>query len=379
VADGIVASIPLGVLALAAIALAGLGLVLGWLTARAQLRRRSARAARHDARRITDALDALPQPAIVVDAYARVTARNAPAAQLLQALAPDNDLPLSVDAAIGRVIRSRVAETFETPWPGQPQRRWRVQVSPLHAGDSTAEALLLLADSNAGADRADVYRQLTGLLAHELRTPLTAIMGHVDILGSCRIDEEDLWRRSLGFVAGEVDRLARLVEDLLSLSRLDRIPLHLQPMNVRAAAEEALSTLFDSAEQRDVNLVLQAPNDLPRAQADPDRIRQVFLNLIDNAIKHAPGSTVTVKLAPEDRAVRVEVSDDGPGIPADDLPHIFEPLYRGGQAAPDTRGSGLGLTIVRTILDQHHAPISVNSASGLGATFTFSLPVRVQG
>jgi len=107
--------------------------------------------------------------------------------------------------------------------------------------------------------------------------------------------------------------------------------------------------------------------------ADPDRIKQVFINLLDNSIKYAPGSNVTVRLTPEDEIVKVEISDNGPGIPAEDLPYIFEPFRRGKQTAARSKGTGLGLTIIRTILEQHQAPISVKSEVGIGTTFTFSL------
>jgi len=375
VSDGVLASLPIGLVIFAAIALVGLGMLTGWLAARARSRRRSAREESNRLSWMVEALNALPQAALVVDADARVIAHNGEAARVLKAFGQADDLPLAVDAAVGRVIRSRVAETIELSSPENPSQRLHVLVSPLRTDESAGQAFVLFTDPSVGSGRVQVYRQLTSMLAHELRTPLTAIMGHVDILNSCRIDEEGLWRRSLGFVSGEVDRLARLVEDLLSLSRLDRMPLHLQPMNLRTAAEEALSALFEAAERNRVSLVLQAPAELPRVQADLDRLRQVFLNLLDNAIKYAPDSTATVRLTPEDEKVRVEISDNGPGIPSENLPHIFEPMYRGRQTAPGPRGSGLGLTIVRIILEQHDAPINVHSAPDKGTVFTFSLPI----
>lgn len=370
-----VASIPLGIVVFAALALLALGAALGGWAARARAKRRLRRVTLDDSRRLAELLDALPQPALIADAEARLVTRNGKAANLLKEFNSDDTLPMAVDAAVGRVIRSLETETLEIASPGNPAHRWQAIVAPLQADPAVVEALVLFADPSAGSGRAELYRQLTDTIAHELRTPLTAIMGHVDILNSCRMDEEALWRRSLGFLSGEAERLTRLVEDLLSLSRLDRIPLRLQPVNVRAAAEEALSVLFETAERNQVSLVLQAPSELPRAQADPDRLRQVFLNLIENGIKYAPGSTVTVRVASEaDGVVRVEVGDTGPGIPPDDLPHIFEPLYRGKGAAPSARGTGLGLTIVRVILDQHNAPINVHSLPDQGTRFTFSLP-----
>jgi len=225
-------------------------------------------------------------------------------------------------------------------------------------------------------EREASYRRLIGAVSHELRTPLTAIMGHVDILGSCSIEEEALWRRSQRFIAGEVERLARLVDDLLSLSRLETTPSQMRPVNVRAIAEEAISTLWEAAERAQVTLLLQASPGLPRVLADPDRLQQVFINLLDNAIKYSSGgATATIRLYHEGKAVRVEVIDTGPGIAPEDLPHIFEPMYRGSTAAiRATLGTGLGLTIVKTILEQHGATISVESVRGEGTTFSFRLP-----
>ena len=123
-------------------------------------------------------------------------------------------------------------------------------------------------------------------------------------------------------------------------------------------------------------LLLQASPRLPRVLADPDRLQQVFINLLDNAIKYSSGgATATIRLGHEGNVVRVEVADTDPGIAAEDLPHIFEPMYRGSTAAIRAAlGTGLGLTIVKTILEQHGATISVESAPGEGTTFTFHLP-----
>jgi len=376
VGPDIVASLSIGSIALAAIAILALGAAAGWLAARARARRKAARGEPGRAWPPAALLDALPQAAVIVNSDGQIAARNTRAAQVLKTLGRGDALPLTVDAAAGRVARTRTAEALEISTPGKPIRRLQVSVAPLGSdGPVSGDALVSFTDPVAMSNRVEVYQRLTSLIAHELRTPMTAIMGHVDILNSCRMDEEALWRRSLGFVAGETERLARLVEDLLSLSRLDLMPLHIQSMSVRAAAEEAISSLFEVSQQHGVTLVLQAPGEMPRVQADPDRIRQVFLNLLDNAIKYAPGGTVTLQLEPNGETVRVAIGDNGPGISAEDLPHIFEPLFRGGRATPGSSGTGLGMTIVRTILDQHSAPISVNSLPTQGTTFSFFLPV----
>ena len=222
---------------------------------------------------------------------------------------------------------------------------------------------------------AESYRRLVSAVSHELRTPLTAILGMRDILGSCDPrQDEALWRRSRDFIAGEAQRLARLVEDLLTLSRLDLTPLRRAPVNVRAIVEEAISSLFQAAEARRVRLALQSPPSLSRVMGDRDRLHQAFLNLIDNAVKYSPDdSQVTVSLTPEEQAVQVEVRDSGRGIQPQDLPYIFEPLYRS-EGARDVPGTGLGLTIVRTILEQHGSTIEVQSVPGQGTVFRFRLP-----
>jgi signal transduction histidine kinase len=155
----------------------------------------------------------------------------------------------------------------------------------------------------------------------------------------------------------------------------------LRTINLRAVVESALSRLFDSAEAAGLTITLDAPASLPRVRADPDRLEQALLNLLDNAIKYTPtGGAVTVRLASEGGYMCVEVSDTGPGIPPEDLPHLFEPLYRA-ESVRSLPGTGLGLTIVRAILDQHGAAISVRSApvpqggTPGGTTFTFRLPV----
>jgi signal transduction histidine kinase len=351
-----------------------LGIAVGWIGARARLLR-SKRTEREHLSQVAMLLNALPQAALTTDREARLLAQNGSAIQLLRELKWDSHLPLTVDAGIGRVVRTGVAESMEIASAEKPTRRVQVTIAPLRAAGLDAEALLLLADLSALSNRAEFNQRLISTVAHEVRTPLTAIMGHVEILNSCGIEEEALWRRSLGFVSSETERLARLIEDLLSLSRLDRISLHLKPVNLRVAAEEAISSLFDSVERNNVTPVFQAPPDLPRVLADADRIRQVFLNLLDNAIKYAPGSTITIRLTPEAERVRVEVSDSGPGIPQGDLSYIFEPFWRGEQVASGSKGTGLGLTIVRAILDQHQAPIRVQSETGQGSNFIFSLPI----
>jgi two-component system phosphate regulon sensor histidine kinase PhoR len=374
-----VVSISLGWIALAALLvvmlLVGLAVLLTW-----RYGQRRALTAPHVLPWLLDLLNSLPMAALVLSQDGRVVAHNAEATRLLGLSGRDLELPLALHTLMQRVLALDVSETTQILAPDDAQRRLRVTVTALGAaGPATSpvkNALVLVSDPAELRQREMSYLLLISTVSHELRTPLTAIMGHVDILDSCSIEEEALWRRSQRFISGEVKRLARLVDDLLSLSRLETSPSQMRPVNVRAIAEEAISALWEAAERAQVTMVLQAPPGLPRVLADPDRLQQVFINLLDNAIKYCSGgATATIRLGHEGNVVRVEVTDTGPGIATDDLPHIFEPMYRGSSAAiRASLGTGLGLTIVKTILEQHGATIAVQSAPGEGTTFTLRLP-----
>jgi signal transduction histidine kinase len=370
-----VVSISLGWIALAAllavVLLFGLAVLLTW-----RYWQRRASAVPYESPWLPELLNSLPMAALLASQEGRVVARNAEATRLLGLSGRDPGLPFALHPLVQRVLALGLSETTEIPTPNDAQRRLRVAVTALGAAGPERNALVLVSDPLELRGREMSYLRLISTVSHELRTPLTAIMGHVDILDSCSIEEEALWRRSQRFISGEVKRLARLVGDLLSLSRLEISPSQMRPVNAQAIAEEAISALWEAAERAQVTLLLQAPPGLPRVLADPDRLQQVFINLLDNTIKYSSGgATATIRLGHEGNIVRVEVADTGPGIAADDLPHIFEPMYRGSTAAiRASLGTGLGLAIVKTILEQHGTTISVQSALGEGTAFTFRLP-----
>ena len=303
--------------------------------------------------------------------------QNELSAQLLQEFNPPGELPGPVTLAVERSQRTGATEVLEISVNGPGSRRYQARVTPLSgSGENDRRALVIFLDGNRPARRTEVSQRLAPSLAHELRTPLTAILGHLEILNSCNINEEALWRRSLGFVSSESERLARLVEDMLYLARLERAPLDLRPFDLQRVAEEVIANLAHLAEVNQVVLSLQAPFGLPLAYADPDRIRQVLINLLDNAIKYAPGCSVTIQINQQGERLAIQVQDSGPGVPTQDLPHIFEPFYRSEARPTRPRGSGLGLAIVQSILEQHQAPIQASSAPGSGTRFTFSLPTE---
>ena len=215
-------------------------------------------------------------------------------------------------------------------------------------------------------------RRFVADASHELRTPLTVIRGQLELL------EEEIrtadGRRSLALATEELDRMGRIVEDLLLLAKLDEgAPLALRPIEVELVLREALLRGLGT-ERREVDV--RAPGDL-LVIADHDRLLQVLSNLIANAVSHA-GEDARISLRAErrDGTARIEVADDGKGIGPDELPHVFERLYRGrGARTGATAGAGLGLAIAASLIEAMDGTIAVDSEPGVGTTFSISLPV----
>jgi two-component system phosphate regulon sensor histidine kinase PhoR len=245
-----------------------------------------------------------------------------------------------------------------------PLRWWRF---PLE----NRGALLVLAD-NAEHQRLVQQQQVfLGQLSHELRTPLTALVAHTALARDPRTSEP-IRRSSLDTIAGETQRMARLVRDLLELHRLETADdLPLQPTDLALVAEEAIAQVILLAEERGLRLSFEADAPLRPVLAQPDRLKQVFLNLLDNAIKYCrPGDSVQVRLEARPDGARCMVRDSGPGIDAAHLPRVAERLYR---ARTDVEGSGLGLALIGEILRRHHTSLLIESATTGPATGTTCL------
>jgi len=218
-------------------------------------------------------------------------------------------------------------------------------------------------------------------VSHELRTPLTAIKGLVETLRDGAVDDRKVRDRFLATIEDETDRLIRLVNDLLVLSKADSRALKLkrEPLDIRDLIEESVQKLAPQLEERGILVEVIAPDEPQLVLADADRIEQVLVNLLDNAIKYSPeGGRVTVAIddgGPAPEMVGVAVRDRGLGIPAEDLPRVFERFYRVDRArARDGGGSGLGLSIAKAIVEAHGGEITLRSEEGQGTTVRFTLP-----
>jgi signal transduction histidine kinase len=221
---------------------------------------------------------------------------------------------------------------------------------------------------------------LVANVSHELRTPLTAIKGLVETLRDGAVDDIEVRDRFLSTVEGETDRLIRLVNDLLILSRADSQALDLRwdALDLGHLAEATAARLAPLAAERDITLRVETQPDTPLALADPDRMEQVLLNLLDNAVKFSPsGSEVMVGVhGDRDQVVEIQVRDQGIGIPAETLPRVGERFYRTDRARSRAEGgSGLGLAIARALVEAHGGHLSVESEQGRGTVVSLTVPV----
>jgi len=218
-------------------------------------------------------------------------------------------------------------------------------------------------------------------VSHELRTPLTAIKGLVETLRDGAVDDRKVRDRFLATIEDETDRLIRLVNDLLVLSKADSQALKLkrQPLDVRDLIERSVHKLAPQLEEKGLLVEVSASDGPWLVLADADRIEQVLVNLLDNAIKYSPqGERITVAIddeGPTPEMMGVAVRDQGLGIPAEDLPRVFERFYRVDRArSRDGGGSGLGLSIAKAIVEAHGGGITLSSEEGQGTTVRFTLP-----
>ncbi len=242
--------------------------------------------------------------------------------------------------------------------------------------DDLAQSFNAMADSLVLADQQ--RRQLTADVAHELRTPLSIIKGRLEGI------QDGVYQptpEQVSTLLGETALLERMIEDLRVLAMADagQLPLYPEPMNPIDLLYDVADSFEVESNERGVAITVAAPEHLPELYADPQRIAQVMGNLVSNALRHTPaGGALTLAVeAPEDEPVglRFSVSDTGAGIAPDDLPHIFDRFWRADRArSRSSGGAGLGLAIVRRIVEAHAGTIWATSSIGKGTTITFTLP-----
>jgi len=330
---------------------------------------------------------AVPDPMMLLDAQRRVVRANAASAELIGPVSDVRDLAASlrnpaVLAAADAVLRGEAARIVEFSL-SLPVERWLSARFARIAGPSLdgAVAILTLHDITTLKRAEQMRADFIANAGHELKTPLATLIGFVETLRGPARDDAAARERFLGIMHDQSERMARLVNDLLSLSRIE-LNEHVAPTGRVALApliEHIADTLELRAAERDMRLAVSLPQSLPEVLGDADELAQVFQNLVDNAIKYGrPHTEVTIDAGIEHRDaagfVRVAVADRGDGIPAEHLPRLTERFYRVDTArSRDLGGTGLGLAIVKHILNHHRGRLEIASVLGSGSTFTIWL------
>jgi two-component system phosphate regulon sensor histidine kinase PhoR len=253
----------------------------------------------------------------------------------------------------------------------------QVHAAPLRLGPGEVGVAMVLHDITALRQLEQVRTEFVANVSHELRTPLTAIQGYLETLLGGAMDDPAHARRFLEVAFRHTERLGRLLNDLTDLSNIElgRVSLHMGPVALREVVDGALDIIRTKAEAGGVRLETLLPENLPPVHADRDRLAQILINLVDNAVKYTPrGGRVTVEAVAGEGMVELAVADTGVGIPAADLPRITERFYRVDRArSRELGGTGLGLAIVKHLVAAHGGTLTIESRPGEGTRVRVTL------
>ncbi len=330
-------------------------------------------------------LDRLPDPLIVLDA-SRVVRRFNQAAtrsfgQDLPAVLRHPDLHSAIDRALAGASGEIVALSLSVPTPREVQATL-ILLDPASAEDGRVAVVL----SDRTRDRA-VERMRADFVAnvsHELRTPLTSLVGFTETLRGAAADDPEARDRFLAIMAEQGARMTRLIDDLLSLSRIELVEHQppTDPVDLVALSAHVQTFYAPKLTERRARITQDVEADLPSVHGDADQLIQVLQNLLDNALKYGrEGGTMRLSVRRSGEGwpragVVIAVADDGIGIPAEHLPRLTERFYRVDRARSRSEGgTGLGLAIVKHIVNRHRGQLRINSTEGVGTTVSVWLPV----
>jgi len=347
-------------------------------------------------------LRSMSEGVVVTDAHGQVMLINRAAREMLE-LSPEADyrgrglVEICRDPAVQQLVAGPTER--HQPWPESielsiqragPTRRLRVTAGAVSAAARARAAwVLVLYDVTQLKAYEGLRSDFIANLTHEIRTPLSALCGYTETL-LAGVEDPDTQRRFLQIIERQSHRLARLVDDLISLSDLERglTPLRPRELEVRRLFEEAVELMGEQAERQGVAIEIQCPEALPALIGDHDRLYQVLINLLDNAIKYTPrGGRVTLSARKPEAAetggkplLEIAVADTGEGIPPQHIPRLTERFYRVDRArSRELGGTGLGLAIVKHIVQLHQGELQIESRVREGTTVRVRLPLPAPG
>jgi two-component system phosphate regulon sensor histidine kinase PhoR len=280
-----------------------------------------------------------------------------------------------------RVVLDGKKETMDTIRTWAPdEREFEAHAMPLLENDRFMGALLVLHDITRINKLEQIRKDFVANVSHELRTPLAAIKGFAETLSTGGIDDQDNRLSFVKSIESQADRMTALVDDLLDLTAIEsgkNAPVK-EPLLINDIVSDVIDSLKPLANRKSVLFHVDASMArLPAVSCDKKQIKQVLTNLLQNAVKYnKDGGRITIDAEQQDAHVTLFIRDTGAGIPAADLPRIFERFYRVDKArSREMGGTGLGLAIVKHIIEAHGGTVSVESTLGEGSTFRFNLPL----
>ena len=247
--------------------------------------------------------------------------------------------------------------------------------TPLILDESPRGIVLILNDITELRLLQEKQKQFVTNVSHELKTPLTTIMGYIELL-STKGDNREVFDMSLGYLQDASERLSRLVTDLIDLSCLSKFEFEVEPksINVSSLLRDITGQMALKAQKFNTTITVDAPESL-EILADPARLKQAIVNVLDNAIKYSPGGKISVALQTHRDHIQLDIQDNGCGIPEEIMGKVFEPFYRVDKARSRVLGgNGLGLPITKEIIEKHNGRITIKSKDGKGTCVTILLP-----
>jgi two-component system phosphate regulon sensor histidine kinase PhoR len=331
-------------------------------------------------------LAALPDPMVLLDERRRVVRANQAANEMFGSEFVGRDLASrlrhpAVLAAVDAVLRGEGERIVEFALGLPIERQLSARIAPLGPHIAAGAAIITLHDLTASKRSEQMRADFVANASHELRTPLATLLGFIETLQGPARDDRQARDRFLGIMHEQASRMARLIDDLLSLSRIE-MNEHVLPTgraNLRHVLGSVAATLELRAKARGMQIVLKLPDELPEVVGEADELAQVFQNLFDNAIKYGrEGSPIEVEARIDRRSsppfVAVGVRDHGEGIRREHLPRLTERFYRVDTARSRAMGgTGLGLAIVKHIVNRHRGRLDIASELGEGSVFAVSL------
>ena len=331
-------------------------------------------------------LSALAESVVAIDHQWRILFLNSAAGKLFQVNPPGvkgrrflevlRSSPLN--DVLNQVLRERRPATQEITILSPEEHILVVHAVSVSYGEEKTGVLAALQDVTEVRRLERVRQEFVANVSHELQTPLTSILGFTETLLDGAIDDPAHNREFLETIQDHANRLKRLIADILDLSAMEakQAEFHWETVSVAEVVSRLMKGLAPMAQAKKVTMTNNLPGDLPKVRADREKLAQILMNLIDNAVKfNKSGGRVEISAQAKNDQVTVFIKDTGSGIPEADLPRIFERFYRVDKArSREMGGTGLGLAIVKHLVEAHQGTIGVESRFGAGSTFKVTLP-----